>query len=115
MNKGRYKVDRYEFGLDEPDSPIEICAVCESEEEVPFIAENEIYNLTVFVDPANRVEESNEGTNEEKKWMGPDLTFVFPGITFFNKNGSAVSSDKLIAREKYNTSKGKKCRLRSCY
>jgi len=63
--------------------------------------ENEIYNLTVFADLENMVDESNEGNNEEKKKMGPDLTFVFPEITFFNKNGNAVSSDKLIARENH--------------
>jgi hypothetical protein len=55
----------------------------------------------VFVDPENRVEESNEGNNEEKKWMGPDLTFVFPDITFLNKNENEVGSDKLIARENH--------------
>ena len=99
LNKGRYKVDRYEYGWDEPDDPFKICAGAERPEEVPFDAENEIYNLTVFVDPANRVEECNEGNNEEKKWMGPDLTFVFPEITFLNKNGNEVTSDKLIARE----------------
>ncbi|KAF5428014.1 Serine protease [Candidatus Methanophagaceae archaeon] len=63
--------------------------------------ENEIYNLAVFVDPENMVEESNEDNNEEKKMMDPDLTFVFPEITFLNKNGNAVSSDKLIARENH--------------
>ncbi|KAF5433814.1 Serine protease, subtilase family, partial [Candidatus Methanophagaceae archaeon] len=63
--------------------------------------ENEIYNLTVFADPENMVDVSNECNNEEKKMVGPDLTFVFPEITFFNKNGNAVSSDKLIARENH--------------
>ncbi|MFV9677849.1 MAG: DUF3344 domain-containing protein, partial [Methanosarcinales archaeon] len=104
LNKGRYKVDRYEYGVDEPQGtakPYEIGTQATKSVDVPFDVENEIYNLTVFVDPENMVEESNEGNNEEKKWMGPDLTFMFPQITFLNKNGNNVSSDKLIARENH--------------
>jgi hypothetical protein len=33
--------------------------------------------------------------------MGPDLTFAFPEITFLNKKGNEVMSDKLIARESH--------------
>lgn len=73
--------------------------VYESTEVFRKSTENEIYNLTVVVDPENRVEESDEANNEKKKKMGPDLTFVFQEITFLNKNGNAVASDKLIARE----------------
>jgi hypothetical protein len=96
-----FEMDRYEYGVDEPDEPFEIYANTTREEEVPFITKNEIYNLTVFVDPENRVEESNEGNNEMKKMMGPDLTFVFPEITFLNVKGNEVPSDKLIARENH--------------
>ena len=101
LNRGSYKIDKYEYGVDKPDSPIEsFYAGEEIEVEVPFITENEIYNLTVFVDPEDRVEESNEWNNEKKKMMGPDLTFVFPEITFL-KNNESVDSDKLIARENH--------------
>jgi subtilase family serine protease len=96
-----FEIDKYEYGVDEPDAPLEIYAGAEREAEVPFTAENEIYNLTVFVDPEDRVEESNEGNNEEEKRMGADLTFVFPEITFLNLNGNEVQSDKLIARENH--------------
>ncbi|KAF5431259.1 Serine protease [Candidatus Methanophagaceae archaeon] len=104
LNKGRYKVDRYEYGVDEPPGtakPYEIGAKATRQVDVPFDVENEIYNLTVFADPENMVEESNEGNNDEKKMMGPDLTFVFPEITFLNINENNVSSTKLIAHENH--------------
>jgi subtilase family serine protease len=101
LNKGRYKIDKYEYGVDEPDTPFEIDAGEEYRRRVPFTAENEIYNLTVFVDPEDRVEESNEWNNKMEKMMGPDLTFVFPGITFLNVNRNEVQPDKLIARENH--------------
>ncbi|KAF5429893.1 Serine protease [Candidatus Methanophagaceae archaeon] len=41
------------------------------------------------------------GNNISCESLIADLTFVFPEITFFNKNGNAVSSDKLIARENH--------------
>nr|QNO58280.1 hypothetical protein BFNMBJLP_00014 [Methanosarcinales archaeon ANME-1 ERB7] len=101
LNKGRYEIDRYEYGVDKPDKPFTIYPGAKRSVEVPFTAENEIYNLTVLVDPENRVKESDEGNNDEKKEMGPDLTFAFPEITFLNKKGNEVGSDKLIARESH--------------
>ncbi|KAF5431097.1 Serine protease, partial [Candidatus Methanophagaceae archaeon] len=97
LNKGRYKVDRYEYGVDEPQGtakPYEIGTKVTRLVDVPFTVENEIYNLTVFVDPENMVEESNEGNNEEKKMMGPDLTIE--KVTFLNEAGVEREWDKLI-------------------
>ena len=93
-----FEIDKYEYGVDKPDKPIEnFYAGMEREEEVPFTVENEVYNLTVFVDPEDRVVESNEGNNKEEKRMGPDLTIE--KIDFYNKNDEYVTSNKLIARE----------------
>jgi subtilase family serine protease len=92
----RFEIDRYEYGVDKPDRPIEnFYEGMVREEEVPFTAENEIYNLTVFVDPEDRVEESNEGNNEKEKMMGPDLKFAFPEVAFFDEGGDYIRQDML--------------------
>jgi subtilase family serine protease len=95
-----FEIDKYEYGVDKPDKPIEhFYAGMEREEEVPFTPENEVYNLTVFVDPENEIRESNEGNNKEEMRIGPDITIE--NITFIDMDGDEVGSDKLVINKEY--------------
>ena len=101
-----FKMDRYEYGVDTEIG--NLSAGMWREENVPevegpnsFTPENEVYNLTVFVDPDNEIRERNEGDNTKEEMIGPDITFRWPGIIFLNEKGNRKGYDKLLADDEY--------------
>ncbi|MGB7532564.1 MAG: CARDB domain-containing protein [Halobacteriota archaeon] len=107
--KASFKVDGYEYRMDEDvgnfttgESKEKELPVREGSNTHKFRVEelvNEVYNLTVFVDPENEIRERNEANNEKEKMLGPDITIE--NITFFNDKGIEVAKDKLIVDNEY--------------
>ena len=101
-NHANFTIDKYEYGVDEQIGDLGVNM--EKEEYLPDVecphkfkeVVNEVYNLTVFVDPDDEIEEGDEWNNEKEIEMGPDLTVK--NIEF------EVDSDKLIVNENYTVS-----------
>ena len=75
-----YKIDKYEYGVDEKVTPKEFGAGMKREMELPevegehkFKTENEVYNLTVWVDPEDEILERIEWNNTMEMMMGADI------------------------------------------
>ena len=101
-NHANFTIDKYEYGVDERIGDLGVNMG--KEEYLPDVecphkfkdVVNEVYNLTVSVDPDDEIEEKDEGNNEKRIEMGPDLTVK--NIEF------EVDSDKLIVNENYTVS-----------
>ncbi len=64
---------------------------------------NEIYNVEVIADPDNKVEELNEGNNENEpnpERIGPDLSPRY-GLFYRSKSGERVQLDKVFVGENF--------------